>query len=78
MRETTEKRAIALCNLPLWMAIMNVYPVGFGVNSFFTDVRPKTGFASIQNVFDISISFSYIWAFLPECNFALLVSRRRI
>ncbi len=26
MQELTEKRAIALCNLPLWMALMNVYP----------------------------------------------------
>ncbi len=35
MRVMTEKRVIALCNLPLWMALMNVYPAHFGVNSFF-------------------------------------------
>jgi hypothetical protein len=29
-------RNIAQCNLPFWMAILNVYPVGIWVNCFFT------------------------------------------
>jgi hypothetical protein len=35
MQELAEKRAIALCNLPLWMALMNVYPDRLWVNIFF-------------------------------------------
>jgi hypothetical protein len=34
MRDIREVRAIALYNLPLWMALINVYRRGFGVNCF--------------------------------------------
>jgi len=33
--EKAEKRAIALCNRPLWMALMNVQRGRFGVNIFY-------------------------------------------
>jgi hypothetical protein len=36
--EKAEKRAIALCNRPLWMALMNVQRSRFWVNRFFVDL----------------------------------------
>jgi len=36
----TGRRKDALCNLSVWMAIMNVYPARLRVNSFFTDFSP--------------------------------------
>jgi hypothetical protein len=39
--EKAEKRAIALRNLPLWMALMNVQRGCFGVNKFFVKLRAR-------------------------------------
>jgi len=35
MQGVTNEHVIALSNLPLWMALMNVNPVGLWVNSYF-------------------------------------------
>ena len=35
MQGVTNEHVIALSNLPLWMALMNVNPVGLWVNNYF-------------------------------------------
>ncbi len=42
MRDTTEKRRIALCNLPLWMAPSNLYSLPLWVNIFLRDLDAAT------------------------------------